>query len=67
MISIVTINYNNASGLEKTIRSVVQQTFTDINYVVIDGGSSDASVQVIKTYEDRIDLLNTYYYLIYFW
>jgi len=41
--------------LEKTIRSVVGQTFTDFEYVVIDGASTDGSVEVIQEYEDRID------------
>ena len=38
-ISIITINYNNASGLEKTIRSVVEQTYNEYEYIIIDGAS----------------------------
>lgn len=53
-LSIITINYNNASGLEKTIQSVVEQTFTDFEYIVIDGGSTDGSVDLINQYKDKI-------------
>jgi glycosyltransferase involved in cell wall biosynthesis len=54
-LSIVTINYNNAADLDKTIQSVIQQTWKDFEYIVIDGGSSDASVEIIKQNEERID------------
>lgn len=47
-ISIITINYNNLEGLEKTIQSVISQTFKDFEYVVIDGGSNDGSSAVIQ-------------------
>ena len=53
-LSIITINLNNAEGLRKTIVSVVFQTFTDYEFIVIDGGSTDGSVDVIKQYADRI-------------
>jgi glycosyltransferase involved in cell wall biosynthesis len=54
-LSVITINYNNAIGLRKTIESVVNQTFRDYEYIVIDGGSTDGSVDVIKEYADKID------------
>jgi glycosyltransferase involved in cell wall biosynthesis len=53
-LSIITINKNNAIGLEKTIQSVVNQTFNDFEYLVIDGDSEDSSVAVIKKYADKI-------------
>jgi len=53
-LSIITVNLNNAAGLQKTIESVVSQTFTDFEFLVIDGGSTDGSVEVIKRYADRI-------------
>jgi glycosyltransferase involved in cell wall biosynthesis len=53
-LSIITINYNNATGLEKTIQSVINQTFTDYEYIIIDGGSTDGSLDVIKKYSDHI-------------
>ena len=53
-LSIITVNLNNANGLQKTIESVINQTFTDFEYIIIDGGSTDGSLDVIKEYEDRI-------------
>jgi glycosyltransferase involved in cell wall biosynthesis len=53
-LTIITINRNNAEGLRKTIESVVNQTFTDFEYIVIDGASTDGSVDVIKEYADKI-------------
>lgn len=52
-LSIVTINRNNAAGLEKTLQSVASQTFKEFEYVVVDGASTDSSVEVIKKYESR--------------
>lgn len=52
-LTIVTINRNNATGLEKTLQSVVAQTFKDFEWVVIDGASTDGSVEVIKKYESK--------------
>ena len=49
-LSIITINRNNAAGLEKTMQSVAAQTFKEFEYVVIDGASTDGSVEVIKKY-----------------
>ena len=54
-LSIITINYNNKKGLEKTIESVVAQTTREFEYIVIDGGSTDGSVEVIKKYAEYID------------
>lgn len=53
-LSIITINYNNNSGLEKTIESIVNQTYKDFEYIIIDGGSTDASVETIKKYASKI-------------
>lgn len=52
LLSIITINWNNAKGLEKTIQSVVSQSFKDFEYVIIDGGSTDGSVDIIKKYSE---------------
>ena len=54
-LSIITINYNNREGLRKTIESVVNQTYQDFEYIVIDGGSTDGSTKVIEEYADKID------------
>lgn len=53
-LSIITINFNNSSGLKKTIESVVRQSFADYEYLIIDGGSTDGSVDVIKRYSDKL-------------
>lgn len=53
--SIITINYNNKEGLRKTIESVVNQSCKDFEYIVIDGGSTDGSREVIEEYAGRID------------
>lgn len=53
-LSIITINYNNASGLQKTMQSVLEQNFKNYEYIVIDGGSNDGSIDVIKKYADKI-------------
>ena len=50
-LSIITINYNNAEGLRKTLASVASQTYRNIEHIIIDGGSTDGSVDVIREYE----------------
>lgn len=52
-LSIITINYNNAEGLRKTMESVLAQTYTDIEYVIVDGASTDGSVDVIRELATR--------------
>jgi len=52
-LSIITINYNNAEGLRKTLASVSAQTYRDIDHIIIDGGSTDGSVEVIKEYVNQ--------------
>ena len=53
-LSIITINFNNAEGLRRTIGSVRAQTFRDYEHIVIDGASTDCSVDVIKQYADGL-------------
>lgn len=50
-LSIITINYNNREGLKKTIDSVINQTFRDFEYILIDGGSEDGSKEIILQHE----------------
>lgn len=54
MITIITINYNNASGLRKTLASVASQTYRNIEHIIVDGGSTDGSVDIIREYENTI-------------
>lgn len=54
-ISIITINYNDAIGLKKTIDSVIHQSYTDFEYIIIDGGSTDGSLELIKENESNIN------------
>lgn len=49
-LTIITINYNNAEGLRKTLASVASQTYADIEHVIVDGGSTDGSVEIIREY-----------------
>lgn len=53
-LSIITINLNNINGLRRTAESVAAQTFTDFEWIVIDGGSTDGSRELIEHYADRI-------------
>lgn len=52
-LSIITVNLNNRDGLQRTIDSVVSQTFTDYEWIVIDGGSTDGSRELIEQYQDH--------------
>ena len=52
-LSIITINLNNATGLFKTIESLFQQTSTDFELIVVDGGSTDGSIEVIHEFEHK--------------
>lgn len=54
-LSIITVNFNDAEGLERTIKSVISQTFRDYEFIIIDGGSTDGSVDIIKKYESLIN------------
>lgn len=53
-ISIITINFNDKIGLKKTIESVLSQTYNEFEFIVIDGGSSDGSKELIEEYQDEI-------------
>lgn len=52
--SIITVNFNNREGLRNTIESVINQTLHDYEFIVIDGGSTDGSADVLKEYDEHI-------------
>jgi glycosyltransferase involved in cell wall biosynthesis len=56
-ISIITVVYNDVRNRERTIQSVLSQTFTNIEYIIIDGESTDGTIDVIKKYESKIDYI----------
>lgn len=56
-LSVITINRNNAAGLEKTMASVAAQSFKELEYIVIDGASTDGSVEVVKKIAPEFDHL----------
>lgn len=57
VISIITVCYNCQDTLQKTVESVISQTYPHIQYIVIDGGSTDGTPEIISTFRDQIDLV----------
>src|SRR5690349_19507415 len=53
-VSVITVNYNQRGGLEKTIASVLAQSWPGLEYLVIDGGSTDGSADLIRANHDHI-------------
>ena len=56
-ISVVTVCYNAVNDIEKTILSVINQTYPNIEYLIIDGGSTDGTMDIVNKYKDKIDVI----------
>lgn len=61
-VSVITVNFNNKPGLERTLKSIVAQTCRNFEYIIIDGGSTDGSKEVIKDFQ-RISGLPNFKYV----
>ena len=57
-LTIITINYNNASGLQKTVESVLAQTSKEFEYIIIDGASTDGSVEYLESINSKLKIQN---------
>jgi len=55
-ISVITVVHNNCRYIETCIQSVINQDYENIEYIIVDGGSTDGTVDVIKKYDEKIDL-----------
>lgn len=56
-LSVITVVYNNVKDIERTVQSVLGQSYPHIEYLVVDGGSTDGTLEVLRTYQDRISQL----------
>ena len=54
LVSVITVVFNGEKYLEETIQSVINQTYDNFEYIIIDGGSTDGTIDIIKKYEDKI-------------
>lgn len=55
LVTIITVVYNNDHYLQSAIESVITQTYDNLEYIIVDGGSTDGTLEIIRQYEDRID------------
>ena len=62
-ISIITSVYNNEHQIAYAIESVLNQSYADIEYIIIDGASTDGTVEVVKSYGDKIDKFRAFRYI----
>jgi glycosyltransferase involved in cell wall biosynthesis len=55
LITVITVVFNGEQFLEETIQSVINQTYDNVEYIIVDGGSTDGTIDIIKKYKDEID------------
>ncbi|MHA7855897.1 glycosyltransferase family 2 protein [Marinobacter shengliensis] len=55
VVTVVTVVFNGEELLEETVRSVIEQTYDNVEYIIVDGGSTDSTVNIVKKYEHAID------------
>jgi len=55
LVTVITVVFNGVNSLEKTIQSVIGQSYPNIEYIVIDGGSTDGTIDALRIYEDKLD------------
>ncbi len=58
-ISLITVSYNAEKTIEKTIQSVLAQDYADVEYILIDGASTDGTMEIVKRYADRISIVRS--------
>lgn len=55
LITVITVVFNGAATIEHTIRSVIEQTYDNVEHLIIDGGSTDSTLDILRKYDDNID------------
>ena len=56
-VTIITVAFNSAKTIEDTIKSVLSQDYPNLEYIIVDGGSSDSTLEIIRSYQDKIAVL----------
>src|SRR3954468_5463563 len=56
-VSIITVAYNSQATINDTIKSVINQTYKDIEYIIIDGASTDNTISIVESYKDKISIV----------